>query len=91
LAVAAQFSLAAWKNHYSRELEDQADRVGLRYAYEAGFDVTAALRVWRRVREQQGEQDSISTFFWGDHSRPTDRIKNIERELRLNYPAAASH
>jgi len=87
LEVGAGLSLLAWQSHYSRELEDQADRVGLRYAHEAGYDVTAALSLWKRAREREGELDSISNFFEGDHSRPTDRIKNIERELRLNYGA----
>ena len=85
LAIAGNLSLAAWQNRYSRELEDQADRVGLRYAHEAGYDVAAALRLWKRRRERDGERDSITNFFWGSHSRPTDRIKNIEREMRLNY------
>ena len=89
LAVGADLSLSAWQNRYSRGLEDQADRVGLRYAHEAGYDVTAALRLWKRARERDGELDSISNFFLGDHSRPTDRIKNIERELLLNYAPPA--
>jgi Zn-dependent protease with chaperone function len=89
LALVASLSLSAWRNRYSRGLEDQADRVGLRYAHEAGYDVTAAVRLWKRVREQKGEADPVSNFFGGDHSRPTDRIKNIERELLLNYTPTA--
>ena len=37
LAVLAAGS--ALKNGYGRGMEDQADRVGLRYAYEAGYDI----------------------------------------------------
>jgi hypothetical protein len=55
-----------------------------------GYDVTAAVTLWRRSRENHGEFDPISKFFWNDHSRATDRIKNIERELRLNYTAAGT-
>jgi hypothetical protein len=62
--LAAKPSLLAWGSGYSRNLEDQADRVGLRYAYEAGFDVERAIQMWPR-------EDS--------------RIKNIRRELQLNY------
>jgi Zn-dependent protease with chaperone function len=90
LSLASDLSLSAWRNRYSRVLEDQADRVGLRYAHEAGYDVTAAVRLWRRVREQEGERDAVSNFLWGDHSRPTNRIKNIELELRLNYITTAT-
>ena len=64
----SRLSLLGWGSGYSRDLEDQADRVGLRYAYEAGFDVERAIDVWSRER-----------------SRATDRIKNIRRELQVNY------
>ena len=71
---------------YSREFEDQADRVGLRYVYEAGFDVSKGPGLWQKFKEKYGEEDKISNFFAGDHSRPTERIKNIQRQLKLNYP-----
>jgi len=76
--------LLAWGSGYSRNLEDQADRVGLRYAYEAGFDVERALGLWSRERSRLGEDDAPN-WFSVDHSRATDRIKNIRRELQLNY------
>jgi hypothetical protein len=78
-------SLLAWENGYGRNLEDQADRVGLRYAYEGGFDVECAIEMWSRVRSRFGEKDGATNWFAGDHSPSTDRIKNIRRELQLNY------
>ena len=83
----AKISLLAWESGYGRSLEDQADRVGLRYAYEGGFDVERAIAIWSRVRSKPGENDVVTNWFAGDHSRPTDRIKNIRRELQLNYRA----
>jgi Zn-dependent protease with chaperone function len=87
-ALGAALGLTAWMSGYSRDLEDQADRVGLRYAYEGGFHISKASQMWARFREKYGEQDSVTNFFVGSHSRPSDRIKNIERELQLNYPDA---
>ncbi len=83
--VAALLSATALMSGYSRDHEDQADRVGLRYAYEAGYDVTAGPGLWARFREKYGEHDTVTTFFVGSHSRPSDRIRNIERELAINY------
>lgn len=83
--LAALLSVTAWQSGYSRDLEDQADRVGLRYTYEGGYDVNVGPRLWGRFKEKYGESDKVSTFFVGSHSRPTDRIKNLERELALNY------
>ena len=37
--IGTLLGITAWQNGYGRDLEDQADRVGLRYAYEGGFDV----------------------------------------------------
>jgi hypothetical protein len=85
LFIAAELSLSAWGNGYNRNLEDQADRVGLRYAYEGGFDVSRGPGMWARVRQRFGEEDSVTNFFLGGHSRPSDRIRNLERELALNY------
>jgi Peptidase family M48 len=49
-SLRSKLSLLGWGSAYSRDLEDQADRVGLRYAYEAGFDVERAIDVWSRER-----------------------------------------
>ena len=78
----AKLSLLGWESGYSRNLEDQADRVGLRYAYEGGFHVERAIDIWSRVRSRAG----VTNWFTGDHSRATDRIRNIRQEIQLNYP-----
>lgn len=83
--IAALASMTAALSNYSRNHEDQADRVGLRYVHEGGFDVRKGPALWARFREKYGEQNSVVNFFVGSHSRPTDRIRNIEHELVLNY------
>lgn len=85
-SMGALLSLSAWQSGYSRDLEDQADRVGLRYAYEAGFDVSKGPALWQKFRKKYGEDSTMSNFLFGSHSRPSDRIRNLQRELRLNYP-----
>ena len=78
-------SLAA-SNGYGRDLEDQADRVGLRYAYEAGFDVTKASMLWNRFREKYGDHSGIVNFFLEGHSLNAVRSENLRRQVALNYP-----
>jgi hypothetical protein len=85
--VGSLLGLSAFGSGYSRDLEDQADRVGLRYVYEAGYDVHKGPTLWAKFRDKYGESDSVQNFFFGSHSRPTDRIRNIDRELALNYSA----
>jgi Zn-dependent protease with chaperone function len=84
--LGALLTVTAFDSGYSRSQEDQADRVGLRYAYEGGFDVGRGPRLWERFGAKYGNGDKVTTFFFGGHSRPPDRIKNIRRELAINYP-----
>lgn len=83
--LGAMLGLTAFQSGYGRDLEDQADRVGLRYVYEGGYDVSQGPGLWGKFRDKYGEGDKVSNFFFGSHSRPSDRIRNINRELRLNY------
>jgi Zn-dependent protease with chaperone function len=89
LRAAAQLGsvlgLSAWMSGYGRDLEDQADRVGLRYAYEAGFDVKNAPQVWQRFLTKYGEGDRVTNFFFADHSLASARRRNLAHELRNNY------
>ena len=83
-AIAGGISLVR-ENKYSRDLEDQADRVGLRYAYEAGFDTGKATELWRRFDEKYGSEDKVTNYLLGDHSRAVDRVKKLDVQIALNY------
>lgn len=83
--VGTLLAVTAFQSGYSRDLEDQADRVGLRYAYEGGYDVRTGPGLWEKFRRKYGESDRVSNFFVGSHSRPSDRIRNIQHEIALNY------
>jgi Zn-dependent protease with chaperone function len=85
--LGSSLGFSAWMSGYGRDLEDQADRVGLRYAYEAGFDVSNAPKVWQRFLDKYGETDRVSNFFFSDHSLASARRKNLEQELAHNYAA----
>ncbi len=79
----------AWMNGYGRSAEDQADRVGLRYAFEAGYDVTKGPKLWRKFAEKHRGLPKALNFFLGSHSVAKDRAKNLEEEIRFNYSGAA--
>jgi Zn-dependent protease with chaperone function len=87
LAVLAGAS--ALKNGYGRGMEDQADRVGLRYAYEAGYDITKGPRLWNRFAKKYGEGNKVATFFFSDHSQSAARATKLEKEIAFNYPDGA--
>lgn len=89
VAIGAMVTALTMRNGYSRNLEDQADRVGLRYAYEGGYDARKGPRLWERFRAKYGQQNGIVNFFLGEHSQASARVKNLEREIALNYAEPA--
>lgn len=85
LQAIALIGASAWSNGYGRSHEDQADRVGLRYAYEGGYAVEKGPGLWMRFAEKYGDGNKIVNFFFSDHSQSLARSRNLERELALNY------
>jgi len=85
LEAIAVIGATAWANGYGRAHEDQADRVGLRYAFEGGYDVGRGPALWMRFAQKYGEGNKIVNFFLSDHSQSLVRARNLERELALNY------
>ena len=87
--------LSAAVNGYGRKLEDQADRVGLRYMAEAGYDPREGPKVWDTFTAVYGDESKVENFFWGNHSTNEERQKNLKEEIRRHYrtsevPEAAS-
>lgn len=80
-------------NGYSRNHEDEADFVGLRYMTSRGYDPTQGPRVWDTFREVHGDGSEVGNFFYGNHSTASQREHNLEREIATYYreEAAASY
>jgi Zn-dependent protease with chaperone function len=82
---ATSLGYSAFNNSYSRDYEDQADRIGMRYAYEAGYDYTKGPELWHKFAAKYGDKSKVENFFYGNHSVSADRAKNLEREIKNNY------
>jgi Zn-dependent protease with chaperone function len=78
-------SVSTFGNAFSRDDEDQADRVGLRYVYEAGYDYRKAPDLWRKFAAKYGDSDKVTNFFFGDHSLSAKRASDLEKEIARNY------
>jgi Zn-dependent protease with chaperone function len=83
--TAAGLAASAWSSGYGRDMEDQADRVGLRYTYEAGYDITKGPPLWKRFAKKYGEGSAALSFFFSDHSQAAARAANLETEIARNY------
>lgn len=84
------YSAMTLVNVYSRDDEDQADRVGMRYAYEAGYDISKGPKLWQRFAQKYGDTSAVTNFFLGDHSRASTRAKLLAKEIEYNYGGAKS-
>ena len=76
---------SALSSGYGRSQEDQADRVGLRNAYEGGYAVERGPGLWEKFAQKYGDQNKAVNFFFGDHSVAKDRARNLRREIDWNY------
>ena len=79
------FGVVALMSGYGRSAEDQADRVGLRYAYQAGYDVSKGPGLWQKFGAKYRGLPKALNFFLGDHSVAKDRARNLEEQIRYNY------
>ncbi len=86
--LGVSLGLSAAVNGYGRKLEDQADRVGLRYMAEKGYEPREGPRVWDTFTDVYGEESEIENFFWGNHSTNEVRKENLKEEIRRHYARA---
>jgi hypothetical protein len=74
---------AAVRNGYSRNLENQADRLGLEYVVNAGYDPRQAPAVWKVIARRFG--NAPTDFFWSTHENHATRRSYLMNELKNNY------
>jgi Zn-dependent protease with chaperone function len=78
---------SALSNGFSRGFEDEADRVGLRYAYEGGYRADKAPALWVRFAEKYKDGSGVGNFLFGSHASSRERAKDMEAEVAKNYAA----
>lgn len=71
---------------YSRELETEADNVGLPLMINAGYDPKEAPKLFMHLKREVEEQDKKEPFFFGTHPRLQERIDNYNRFIKTKYP-----
>ncbi|MGD9519844.1 MAG: M48 family metalloprotease, partial [Armatimonadota bacterium] len=67
---------------YGRDQEYEADRWGCKYAYDAGYDPSAAVAVLRKFQELQKREPSKVELLFATHPGNNDRINAVERYLK---------
>ncbi len=83
--LGAGLTVSAMVNGHGRKLEDEADRIGLNYMVDAGYDPFQAPEVWRVFDSYTADQNAVQNFFFSDHSTHAARISNLTREINAHY------
>ena len=74
--LGAAGSMAALRG-YSRELESEADRVGLDLMAKSNYDSTEALRLFEHLKQDIEAEGIEEPFFFGTHPNIQQRIDNV--------------
>lgn len=71
-------------NRYNQDQERESDTVGLRYAYDAGYDPVAAAYVMRRMAEEIPE--TANSGFFSSHPSSAERFDTLQRQAAILRP-----
>jgi predicted Zn-dependent protease len=85
ISIGATLSLTAAVNGHGRNMEDDADRVGLNYSLDAGYDPFQAPRVWEIFSLHTADRNAVSNWFFSNHSTHRARISNLTQEINRYY------
>ncbi|HKK28038.1 MAG TPA: M48 family metalloprotease [Gemmatimonadota bacterium] len=76
---------------YSRDDENQADALGIRYAVKDGYDPYQAIGVFQMLDRQSAAAGGSGVPSWlATHPAPADRVQNIRRQIDTLPPAERS-
>lgn len=83
----AQVSAGLLQLKFSRDQENEADSLGVRFSYQAGYDPRGLLTMFEKFKEMEkgGTVEWLST-----HPLPNTRIKNVQQMIAEQYPLSYS-
>lgn len=86
-AAVTSFSIATATSlnlKYSREHEEEADRLGLNYLVNAGYDGTAMLDFLKTMRRYEFYSNSVPSYFL-THPGTDERIRYLDASIQTTY------
>lgn len=79
----AQVSAGILQLKYSRDQENEADTLGVRFSYQSGYDPRGLISMFEKFKamERGSSVEWLST-----HPLPETRIKNVQQMIATQYP-----
>ncbi len=72
---------------FSRGFESEADYLGLQYMYKAGYDPTAFISFFEKIREIERKRPGSVPKIFSSHPPTRDRVENAQKEIANILPA----
>jgi predicted Zn-dependent protease len=88
VGLGMQLAFLAAVNGFGRELEREADEVGLASMVAAGYDPRRAPRVFELLKDDHGDRSKLEVFFFGSHPRLNERIESMNELVATRYSGA---
>ena len=89
--LAAQIVAGGTLARFSREAENEADALGLRYMAGAGYNPRGMVTMFQRLLSNRQSRPSSVEQFFATHPLTEDRIRNVERMIsNAGNPAGRS-
>jgi len=85
VGLGLQLAFIAAVNGFGRELEREADEVGLERTVAAGYDPRQGPRVFEILKDDRGDDRKMEVFFFGSHPRLDERIADMKELLSTRY------
>jgi beta-barrel assembly-enhancing protease len=89
VGLGLQLGFLAAVNGFGRELEREADEVGIARMVAAGYDPRPAPRVFELLKDDHGDPSKMEVFFFGSHPRLDERIESLNGLIATRYKDAA--
>ena len=81
-------------NNYSKKQEEDADKLGARWAMDNGYEPKEAVSLFELLSRTFGDRDRFSNFVYGDHARNVERATYVrallDNELAATYNSLKS-
>ena len=71
---------------YSREEENEADSLGIRYMVRAGYNPMGQVQVMKILAEASGPSAGGLAEWTATHPDPLNRVKRLQAEIATSYP-----
>lgn len=90
--ILAQVVGAGVINNYSRSAELEADRLGVHYTYQAGYDPKGMVSLFDDLLQERARRPSQVEQFFASHPLTEDRIRTVQAEAsQLPRKASLTH